>query len=282
MIKIRYSDLPGGLHVRAEVQGRHKVLYLLPGLTAAQRTAAIRRARSAARVGHGPRLPALGLARARAADRIRATVGNGLAAMRVHPALCVPPMVVILAGTAAYLVLVSFSGRILPPAVPHEASRLGSQDTVQRPGIAGPVRRRGSGAVPGGTGPAAVTVRTARRHARATSPDGSASPVPSATPSPSSSPSLPPHTGPMPEPSSSQPASHVPSPSPSPSPSLSVGGGTSPVPSPSPSLSATAASVLFPPPTASPSLSATAGSGRRVAIAPGAAIGPFGYRLTAD
>jgi hypothetical protein len=236
MIKIRYSDLPAGLHVRAEVQGRHKVLYLLPGLTAAQRTAAIRRARSAARVGHGPLLPALGLARAKAADRIRTTVGNGLAAMRVHPALCVPPMVVIAAGTAAYLLLVLASGRILPlPAAPHEASRLGAPDTVQRAGTVGPGGRRDSGPVPGRAGPPVVAVRTAHRRTRAASHGGSASPVPSATPSPW--PSWTPHAWPIPAPSSSQPASHVPSPSPSPSPTLSAtaGGVPSPAPSPSPS-----------------------------------------------
>jgi len=265
VIKIRYSDLPGGLHVRAEVQGRHKVLYLLPGLTAAQRTAAIRRARHAARVGHGPLLPALGLARAKAADRIRTTVGNGLAAMRVHPALCVPPLVVIVAGTAAYLVLVSASGRILPrpAAAAHEASRLGAPDAVQRTRTGG---RRVSGPVPGVsgvTGPPALAVRPVHRGARAGSPGGPASHVPSTTPSPR--PSWTPHALPIPLPSSSQPASHVPSPSPSPSPSLSAiaGGGPSPVPSPSPSPSpsTTAGGGPSRQPSPPPSLSAIAGGG---------------------
>src|SRR5450432_1711288 len=105
VIKIRYSDLPAGLHLSAEVRGKHTVLFLLPGLTAAQRKAAVRRARSAARVGHGPALPALGLARAVAADRIATTVRNGLAAMRMHPALFIPPMIIMVSVAITYLLL---------------------------------------------------------------------------------------------------------------------------------------------------------------------------------
>ena len=43
MIKIRYADLPAGLHIRAVARGKDTVIYLLPGLTAAQRQAALRR-----------------------------------------------------------------------------------------------------------------------------------------------------------------------------------------------------------------------------------------------
>jgi hypothetical protein len=32
LIKIRYADLPAGLHVRAECSGRSTIIYLLPGL----------------------------------------------------------------------------------------------------------------------------------------------------------------------------------------------------------------------------------------------------------
>ena len=41
MVKIRYSELPAGLHVRAEARGRDTVIYLLPGLTPAQRRAIV-------------------------------------------------------------------------------------------------------------------------------------------------------------------------------------------------------------------------------------------------
>ncbi len=71
MIKIRYSDLPAGLHVQTVVQGRHTILYLLPGLSTAERRAAVHRARSNARVGYGPRMPAAGVAFALGADRVR-------------------------------------------------------------------------------------------------------------------------------------------------------------------------------------------------------------------
>lgn len=115
MIKIRYSDLPAGLHVRTAVQGRHTILYLLPGLTAAQRRAALHRARSNARVGHGPRLPAAGIAFARSADRIRTTARNSLAAVRVHPALFVPAMIIVVSVAVAYLLLATVSNQFRPP-----------------------------------------------------------------------------------------------------------------------------------------------------------------------
>jgi hypothetical protein len=39
VIKIRYADLPGGLHIRAVARGKDTIIYLLPGLTAYQRQA---------------------------------------------------------------------------------------------------------------------------------------------------------------------------------------------------------------------------------------------------
>ena len=53
MIKIRYADLPAGLHIRAVARGKDTIIFLLPGLTPPQRQAALRRARSSARMGHG-------------------------------------------------------------------------------------------------------------------------------------------------------------------------------------------------------------------------------------
>jgi hypothetical protein len=151
VIKIRYSDLPGGLHVRVDARGRNTILYLLPGLTAAQRTAAIRRARSAARVGHGPGLPALGVARALAADRIRTTVRNGLAAMRMHPVIFFPPMITLVAAAAAYLLLVSVSVRLIPPhsTVPRVAVGISHGDH----GGTGGSRAGAGGGPPGGAAP---------------------------------------------------------------------------------------------------------------------------------
>ena len=176
MIKIRYSDLPGGLHVRVGVQGRNTILYLLPGLTAAQRKAAIRRARSAARVGPGPGLPAPGVARALAADRIRTTVRNGLAAMRMHPAIFLPPLIIIVAVAAAYLLLVSVSVRFNPGHASERnvpvninrssrAARAGRSSPGDPPGGMSPGRQRSpsptahpSGSAPAATGPGPSSV----------------------------------------------------------------------------------------------------------------------------
>ena len=115
MIKIRYADLPAGLHIRAVARGKDTVIYLLPGLTAAQRQAALRRARSSARMGHGPRLPVPGVLGAVMVDRMRTTVRNGAAAMRGHPAILVPPLVIVMSAAVAYILLVSVDIRIHDP-----------------------------------------------------------------------------------------------------------------------------------------------------------------------
>jgi hypothetical protein len=95
MVKIRYSELPAGLHVTTEVDGRGTVVYLLPGLTPAQRRAALGRVRTSARMGQGPQLPGLAMAAAIAADRVRTTTLTGTAAMRGHPMLLLPPLIVL-------------------------------------------------------------------------------------------------------------------------------------------------------------------------------------------
>jgi len=106
VIKIRYADLPGGLHARAEARGRHTVIYLLPGLTVPQRRAALRRLRSSARMGRGPRLSGAGIVRAMAADRVRTNVKNAAAALRVHPGILAPPLVLSVAAAVAFVLLV--------------------------------------------------------------------------------------------------------------------------------------------------------------------------------
>jgi hypothetical protein len=85
MITIRYADLPEGLHAQAERRGRRTVIYLRPGLTADERRRGLRRARQSARMGYGPRLPAVGVAQAVARNVIRDTAGNLGAALRRHP-----------------------------------------------------------------------------------------------------------------------------------------------------------------------------------------------------
>jgi hypothetical protein len=116
LIKIRYTDLPAGLHVRAEASGRSTVIYLLPGLTHAERRAALLRARRSAGLGYGPRLPAAGVAAAVARDRVATTARNGVTAFRGHPLLLLPPLLIVASATLAYVMLSAVSVTF-PPGV---------------------------------------------------------------------------------------------------------------------------------------------------------------------
>ena len=116
MIKIRYRDpneLSPGLHAAAERHGRSTTLYLLPGLSAAQRRAALRRLRISARRGQSPRLPASQLALALAADRVRTSVGRAGAVFRLHPAGSTVPVMVVSAGAIAFLALSAVSIQVI-------------------------------------------------------------------------------------------------------------------------------------------------------------------------
>lgn len=216
MIKIRYSDLPTGLHVRTVVQGRHTVLYLLPGLSTAERRAAVHRVRSNARVGYGPRVPAAGVAFALGADRVRTTVRNGLSAARLHPAFFVPATIVVLAVAVAYLLLASVSIQLhSPQAGPGRplGVPLPSAPSDVRSGSPGQGSQSANLVVPGR--------RPGRRSGGAAGHRGGppAGPSSATHPSPfSSASSAPPRSGPSPTPSPGPSPSQAPSPSPSPSP----------------------------------------------------------------
>jgi hypothetical protein len=158
MVKIRYAELPAGLHVVAEVGGRGTVIYLLPGLTPAQRQAALSRVRSSARMGHGPTMSALSMARAVAADRARTTVRNGAAALRRHPIVFLTPMIAVVASAIVFMLMsfvtltVAPDGKAAAAAVPtlgigatqpaapgtHSASVAAGRD---KPGLSGSPRR---------------------------------------------------------------------------------------------------------------------------------------------
>lgn len=201
MIKIRYADLPAGLHIRAVARGKDTVIYLLPGLTAAQRQAALRRARSSARMGHGPRLPVPGVLGAVMVDRMRTTVRNGAAAMRGHPAILVPPLVIVLSAAVAYILLVSVDIRIHDPQANGPAG----------PGtpIAAAVAPPGGSADDPGAQPGSASRNTSGHsqrptHKRSGGSQGG-SPSPSPTPSPAKSTSAP-------SPSPSPPAAASPTP----------------------------------------------------------------------
>jgi hypothetical protein len=215
MVKIRYSELPVGLHVSVKVRGRATIIYLLPGLTADQRRAALLRVRSSARMGQGPALPALGVAAAIAVDRVRTTVRNGAAAMRAHPVLLLPPLIV-LVSSAIVFVLMSF----VSLTVHHPAAPLLPRPSVGASSVphfrhhirtTGPSGQGGQGTAPG--------------------PGGSTDPAPSG--SASAAPTVPPPVVPTPS-GSSAPPTLAPTPTPAPTSASPVPVPTTAAPSPSP------------------------------------------------
>ncbi|HEX3923237.1 MAG TPA: hypothetical protein VHY31_13195 [Streptosporangiaceae bacterium] len=215
MVKIRYADLPGGLHVRAVARGKDTIIYLLPGLTVMQRRDALRRLRSSARVGHGPRLPTAGVASAMMADGIRSTVRNTAAAVRAHPAVFLPQIVIILSAAVAYVLLVSASGR--PQPAPTDATALGgaASSTAAPPPGNRPMR-------PALPVPAATPSPTPRpkpsgsgQHPVGPAPGPTHRPPPSPTPTDSPTP---PHSPPTPHPSPTPTRPPAPRPQPTPTP----------------------------------------------------------------
>ncbi len=97
MIRIRYRDLPSGVHARAEYAGRSTTIYLQPGLTSAQRKAALRRLRQEARMGCGPSLPCARLVAACAADWARRGTCQLIAIVRLHPVGTLLPVLLLAA-----------------------------------------------------------------------------------------------------------------------------------------------------------------------------------------
>jgi hypothetical protein len=118
MIRIRYrgsNELSPGLHAEAEQRGRRTTVYLLSGLTAAQRRSALRRLRLTARMGHCPRLPAGQLAFALLMDRMRTGIGRTGAVLRLHPAGSTVPIMVLSGGAIAFLLFSTVSIHVLHP-----------------------------------------------------------------------------------------------------------------------------------------------------------------------
>jgi hypothetical protein len=115
-IKIRYrgaSELSPGVHAVAERRGRIVTVYLLPGLTAARRKAALRRLRISGRMHYGPQLPSAQLAIALLADRMRTGITRAGAVFRTHPAGSTGPVMLVSGGAIAFLALSAVSVHIL-------------------------------------------------------------------------------------------------------------------------------------------------------------------------
>lgn len=147
MIRIAYSsELQPGLNGRAERLGRGTVVYLLPGLTQAERAATLRRLRQHGRMGLSPRLPRGQLGLALLADRVRMAFGQAGAIVRIHPAGSTLPVVAVSAAVAGFLLLSVQIKVVHTPlaAGPGRAPNAGSS--------AGPIpgaQARGQGSRPG-------------------------------------------------------------------------------------------------------------------------------------
>lgn len=120
MICIRYEDFSAGthdatgLHGKAE-RGPHGVtVYLVPGLTACQRRAVIRRLRQEASRYVGPELPLAQLAVALGLDRVRSAARVTGAMVRLHPAVTLLPGAFV-AALMTLFVIASADGLGLSP-----------------------------------------------------------------------------------------------------------------------------------------------------------------------
>lgn len=174
MIKIRYADLPEGLHVRIEARGQRAVIYLRPGLSGAQRREALRKVRRTARLAAGPRLSGSGITLAAAMDTAKSTARNGTAAVRCHPAGSLFLTALLASAVVCYMLFVSVSIQLIP--APPAA---GGRPAVRVGGSPSPQARPHSAAGPSGqqlSGPAATS-----------SPKGAVSPGTSASTSASAS-----------------------------------------------------------------------------------------------
>jgi hypothetical protein len=225
LIKIRYADLPAGLHVRAEARGRSTIIYLLPGLTPTERRVALLRARRSANLGYGPQLSATGVATAVTVDQVKVTLRNCAVAFRAHPLLLFPPVIVAAAAMLVYIMLAAGTLTIREPQASGPLPRPGAALGGPRPSPSGSPGGQ-PGGIGGPAGPGLTSKQGPGRPGRSPRPSRSAGRSRSATPSASASPSLAPSPSPSSQ-SAGHPAPTLTPQSPAPAPSASP----SPVPS---------------------------------------------------
>jgi len=130
VIRVRRRDFVSGSHNVTGFQGiaerlpRGVTIYLLPGLTARQRRAVIRRLRQEASRGCGPELPLPQLVIALLLDRVRGALGLAVAALRLHPGTTLLPAALV----GVVLTLFVASGGVGP--VPAARPALAAQSTT--------------------------------------------------------------------------------------------------------------------------------------------------------
>jgi hypothetical protein len=196
VIRIRYLDpneLSPGLHAAAEQHGRSTIVYLISGLTAAERRAALRRLRLSARMGCSPELPVPQLALALLADRIKTATGRTGAVFRLHPAGSTVPVMMVSAGAIAFLALSAVSIRVLHPHLPGQAAP-GTPPAVSasQPGEPPQDGATGDPVDPGGPGSWLLSASPSPGSTVGALPGGDLGPsgVPSPTPSAGTDPAL--------------------------------------------------------------------------------------------
>jgi len=156
MIRVRYrgsNELSPGLHATAERDGRRTTVYLLDGMTAAQRRSALRRLRLTARMGHCPRLPAAQLAFALFTDRIRTGIGRAGRILRLHPAGSTVPIMVLSGGAITFLLFSIVSIHVIRPGAAGQ-SGAGTSPVASASPIATSEGPQGQAAGQGGPGAA--------------------------------------------------------------------------------------------------------------------------------
>jgi hypothetical protein len=109
VIRICYEDFSAGTHDGAGLHGRTErgargvTIYLLPGLSAGERGAVLRRLRQEASRSLGPPLPGPQFAVALGLDWVRTTARTAKAVVRLHPAVTVLPSVFVVALLALFV-----------------------------------------------------------------------------------------------------------------------------------------------------------------------------------
>ena len=226
MIKIRYSELQPGLHATTKTENGHTVLYLVRGLSTAERRNAIGRLRASANVGHGPKLPTIPLALALIADRVKQNTKNAMAAVRLHPTGAAIPAVFLVSGAILYALFVTVSVNLGLPVTSDLA--VGPLPVAAVPASSGNSQPRPATGQPGGpsqaprlTGDRSGSSGPSPRAARAGQP-GQSSPHPTT----GSTPTTPPSSSPPPTGGSAPPSPPTASVAPTPSPSKSGGKGS--------------------------------------------------------
>jgi hypothetical protein len=178
VIRIRYEDFSAATHDMAGLYGRVEhgtrgvTVCLLPGLTAGQRQAAIRRLRQEASRGFGPALPLPQLAFALGVDQVRTTARVARSIVRLHPAVTLVPSAFVVAMVTLFVLAAGDRSGLAPGTGRGLADAAVSRSVARTLGtVPGPVRatrvtadQRTEVTVAGGTRPGSGRSATTPAH----------------------------------------------------------------------------------------------------------------------